>query len=226
MPSPSPSVRFLALIFCALQAGCATPGDADRRSEDIADAARASLAHFEASPGLKPALTGLAEASAIVIFPHVVSASFVIGGAEADGVLFVQDRGTGHWVGPVFCSLSQGSIGLQAGASTAEVLMIVNSPGALLSISKGRLRLGMDASVALGKGGGAGSAMIADIESYALSKGLFAGFALDGSALRIRPDLNAAWYGKEATLDDIVVRRSAVSPDAGRLASAVEALSP
>jgi lipid-binding SYLF domain-containing protein len=226
MPLHRLTLRLLVLMLCALQAACATPGGAARRSEDLAVATRASLAHFETSPGLQAALLALAQAKALVIFPHVVSASFIVGASEADGLLFVRDRDTGHWVGPVFCSLSQGSIGLQAGASLAEVLMIVNSAGALRSISKGRLRLGMDASVAFGKGGGGGAAIIADIDSYALSKGLFAGVALDGSALRIRPDLNAAWYGKDVTLDDILARRDAPSPDAGRLALAVEALSP
>ena len=189
-------------------------------------ATHASLAHFEASPGMRPAFLGLSEASAIVVFPNVVSASFVVGGSEAAGVLFVHDRQTHHWIGPVFYSLSQGSFGLQAGASTAELVMLVNSAGALRSIIKGHLRLGMDASVAVGKGGGAGSAITSDIDSYSLSKGLSAGIALDGSSLRIRPDLNAAWYGKPVTLEDIVVRRNVASPDAGRLALAIEGLSP
>ncbi len=226
MPLRSLPMRLLALILFALQAGCAAPGGAARHSEDIAAATRASLAHFEASRAVQPALLALPEATAIVIFPHVFSASFVVGGSEADGMLFVRDRDTGHWLGPVFYSLSRGSIGMQAGASTAELLMIVNSPGALRSISKGHLRLGIEASVAIGRGGGASSAITADIDSYALSKGLSAGVALDGSALRIRPDLNAAWYGQAVTLDDIVVRRAVTSPDAGRLAAAVEALAP
>lgn len=226
MPHPSSlSVRLLALLL-ALLAGCATPGGTARRSEDIAQATRASLAHFAARRGMQPALLALPQASAIAVFPHVVSASFVVGGAQADGLLFVRDRESGHWSGPVFCSLSQGSIGLQAGFSTAELLMIVNSPGALRSIFDGRLRLGIDATVAFGEGGGASSAIIADIDSYALSKGLSAGIALDGSALRVRPDLNAAWYGRSVSVDDIVARRIAPSPDADRLAAAVDALSP
>jgi SH3 domain-containing YSC84-like protein 1 len=224
MPIHSLSMRLLALTLFALQVGCATPGAAARHSDEIAAATRASLTHFEASRGMHPVLLVVPEASAIVIFPHVVSASFLVGASEADGLLFVRDRDTGHWAGPVFCSLSQGSIGLQAGASTAELLMIVNSPGALRSISRGHLRLGIDASVAVGRGGGASSAITADIDSYALSKGLFAGIAIAGSALRIRPDLNAAWYGQAVSLDDIVVRHAASSPDAGRLAAAVEAM--
>ncbi len=226
MPLHSSSTRFLALTLCALLAGCATPEGAARRGADIADATRISLAHFQASRGMQPALQALPEASAIAVFPHVVSASFIVGGAEADGMLFVRDRNTGHWLGPVFYSMSQGSIGLQAGASTAEMLIIVNSPGALRSVAKGHLRLGIDASVAVGGGGGASSAITADIDSYVLEKGLSVGVALDGSALRIRPDLNAAWYGKSVTLDDIVMRHEVSSRDAGRLAAAVEALAP
>jgi len=220
------SMRLLALLLLALQAGCATPESAASNTEDIAAATRVSLAHFAASRGMQPALLVVPEASAVIIFPHVVSAAFVVGGSEAEGLLFVRDRDTCHWVGPVFYSLSQGSIGFQAGLSKAELLIVVNSPAALRSIAKGHPRLGIDVSVALGGGGSASSAITADIDSYALEKGLFAGIALDGSTLRIRPDLNAAWYGRPVTLDDIVVSRVVSSPDAGRLAAAVEALAP
>lgn len=217
--------RTASLASALLLAGCAATGDAVRRTENIADESRASLTHFSASIALRPALECLPQASALVILPRVVSASFVVGGAEARGALFVRDPGTGRWRGPVFLSLAAGSVGFQAGATTSEVLMIVNTPGALRSLLKGHLRLGMDASVTVGKGGGASSAITSDIDSYALSTGLSVGIALDGSQLRLRPDLNDAWYGQAVTPDDILAGRAPAGPDGGRLVAAIEALS-
>jgi len=216
--------RFAALALAISLAGCAVTSEPARRTEALADEARASLAQFSASGAMEPVLEVLPAASAVVILPHVVSASFVVGGSEARGLLFVRDVETGHWSGPVFLSLTEGSVGFQAGVSTSEVLMVVNTPGALRSLLKGHLRLGIDGSVAIGRGGGATSAITSDIDSYALSKGLSIGVALDGSRLRLRPDLDAAWYGKAVTPDDILASRVASGPDSGRLAAAVEAL--
>jgi lipid-binding SYLF domain-containing protein len=213
-----------SLALALLLTGCAAMSDAARRTENIADESRASLTHFSASITLRPALECLSQASAVVILPRVVSASFVVGGSEAQGALFVRDPGSGRWRGPVFLSLAEGSVGFQAGATVSEVLMIVNTPGSLRSLLKGHLRLGIDAAIAIGKGGGGASAITADIDSYALSRGLSVGIALNGSQLRLRPDLDAAWYGKAVTPDDILAGRAPYSPDSGRLAAAVEAL--
>lgn len=198
----------------------------DERAADLVADARVALAHFNQSGSMRPALQSLDSASAIVIFPHVVSAALLVGGAGADGVLFVHDRATGHWVGPVFYTLAEGSLGLQAGYSTAEVVMIFNSPGALRSLNKGHLRFGIDASVAIGhRGAGASSAITADVDTYALEKGLVAGVALQGSGLRARPALDAAWYGKPVSPDDILAQRDVSRPDSARLAAEIEAYS-
>jgi lipid-binding SYLF domain-containing protein len=203
----------------------ANADDAARARKIVADS-RVTLAHFNASPTQRMALLALPGASAIVIFPHVVSAAFIVGGSGADGVLFVRDLQSGHWIGPAFYRLVSGSVGLQAGGSSAEVVMIVNSTGALRSLYKGHLRLGIDASIAIGHGGGAGSAITADVDSYALSKGLVAGIALDGSRLSVRAPLNTAWYGRPATPAQILVDREVSNPDSVPLARDIENLAP
>ena len=218
------TTRLAALALCVTLAGCATTTDEARRTAGFADEARASLAHFSASAAMQPVLEVLPAASAVVVLPRVVSASFVVGGSEARGMLFVRDAGSGHWSGPLFLSLTEASVGFQAGITSSEVLIVVNSSGALRSLLEGHLRLGIDGSVAVGRGGGAASAITSDIDSYALSRGLSIGIALDGSQLRLRPDLDAAWYGKAVRPEDILARRVPPGPDSGRLAAAVEAL--
>ena len=66
-----------------------------------------------------------------------------------------------------------------------------------------------DASVALGPvGGGAKSDITTDFLSFSKSKGLYAGVNLDGSYLSVRESLNKAYYGKDVTPVDIIVKQS------------------
>jgi lipid-binding SYLF domain-containing protein len=160
----------------------------------------------------------------VLIFPHPFSAGFVIAGARGSGVPPVRDAATGHWVGPAFYSLTQASVGLQAGASTSEYIIVVHSQKALETLFKTGLKLGMDTSPAVGPvGSGGGAAMTTDVDVFSRVKGLFVGIALDGAALHIRMPLAAAYYGKPATPSEILVERTISNPAADALRIAVEA---
>jgi lipid-binding SYLF domain-containing protein len=72
------------------------------------------------------------------------------------------------------------------------------------SIVRGKFTLGADASAAAGPVGRTTSAstdeqMKAEIYSYSRARGLFAGVAIDGAALRIDYDANEAVYGAGVT---------------------------
>ena len=225
MPSTPTLLRSAAAVIAISAASFCARADDDQKATELVQGAHATLAHFGATPGMAPVLEWLPHASGIVVFPRVVSAALIVGGSGANGLLFVRDADTGHWTGPAFYRLVQASVGLQAGVSTAEMLMVINSPGALRSLYAGRLRLGMDASVVVGaRGGGIGSAVTADVDAYALARGVIAGIALDGSALEVRSGLNEAWYGTPATPDDILVKRRATNDESKRLAAEIEGL--
>jgi len=167
----------------------------------------------------------LARAKAVLIYPQVLKAGFVLGGSGGSGVLMVRDEKTGDWVGPAFYTMGSASIGLQAGASSAETLMVVNSQKALDSLYTSKLKLGGDASVAAGpKGAGTGASITADFIVYAKAKGAFAGLAVDGSVLDVRQTLNSAYYGKAATPIDILVKREVANPAAGKLQATLKSV--
>ena len=197
------------------------------RNEKTADAIVAgatatieSLGHNAHYTALNQALV---RAQAVLIFPRFVSAGFVVAGSHGNGVLLVRDGATGHWVGPAFYSLTQASVGLQAGAATSEYIVVVHSRHALDTLFKSGLRLGMDTAIAVGPiGSGGGAAMTTDIDVFSRAKGAFLGIALDGAALRVRAPLSTAYYGRPATPADILVSRSISSADSAALRSAVE----
>lgn len=136
----------------------------------------------------------------VAIFPAVTKAGLGVGGQQGNGVVLLRNR-DGSWSGPSFCSIAGGSIGLQIGASKVGlVLVITNSDGIRAFTGDTALKLGANVSVAAGPAGRDASAATdgrgqAAIYSYSISKGLFAGLALDGSQLNQDRDAMKAYWG-------------------------------
>ncbi len=145
----------------------------------------------------------LDNAHAIAVIPDVVKAGFVVGGRFGRGLISVRGR-DGVWSNPSFITITGGSVGFQAGIQSTDVVLIFSTPRGVDSIVHGKFTLGADASVAAGPVGRTASAatdeqLKAEIYSYSRARGLFAGVALDGSALQIDDHSNAAIYGPDTT---------------------------
>lgn len=143
----------------------------------------------------------LDKAEAIVVFPGVKKAAFIVGGSGGQGV--VSRRAQGGWSEPAFLNLGGGSIGAQIGASSTDyVLLIMNQEG-LKGLLEDKFEMGGEASVAAGPVGRTAAAttnatLDAGILSYSRSKGAFAGVSLKGAVIGHDNDLNQAIYGKNA----------------------------
>ncbi len=145
----------------------------------------------------------LREAHAIAVVPDVIKAGFVVGGRHGDGLIAVKTR-DGTWSNPSFVSLTGGSVGFQAGVSSTDVILVFRTQRGVDSIVHGKFTLGADASAAAGPVGRSATAstdaqLKAEIYSYSRSRGLFAGAALDGTAITIDNDANQAVYGQGVT---------------------------
>ena len=145
----------------------------------------------------------LASAHAIAVVPDVIKAGFVVGGRHGNGVVSVKTR-DGTWSNPSFISLTGGSIGFQAGVSSTDVILVFRTQRGVDSIVHGKFTLGADASAAAGPVGRSAQAatdaqLKAEIYSYSRARGLFAGAALDGTALTIDNEANQAVYGDGVT---------------------------
>ena len=145
----------------------------------------------------------LKNAHAIAVIPDVIKAGFVVGGRRGEGVIAVKTR-DGTWSNPSFVSLTGGSVGFQAGVSSTDVILVFRTQRGVDSIVHGKFTLGADASAAAGPVGRTAQAstdaqLKAEIYSYSRARGLFAGVALDGSALTIDNDANQAVYGEGVT---------------------------
>ncbi len=150
----------------------------------------------------------LERAYAIAIVPDVVKVGFGIGGRRGTGVMMVRDK-DGRFSNPIFIAITGGSIGWQVGAQKTDVVLVFTTRKGADGIADGKLTLGADASIAAGPIGRNASAATdqnfsAEIYSYSRARGLFAGVALDGSALTIERRSNTRFYGRKAEVNDIV----------------------
>jgi lipid-binding SYLF domain-containing protein len=131
-------------------------------------------------------------------------------------VLTVRDTLNSPWSNPVFIALTGGSFGLQAGAQSSDIILVFTTKSGVEGIAGGKLTLGADASVTAGPVGRQGSAAtdvsLAEIYSYARTRGLFGGIDVDGSVLAIDKSANAAFYGKRGVTASEIFGGQAPTP--------------
>lgn len=166
--------------------------------------------------------TLLSRAYAIAVIPSVIKAGFMVGASYGRGIL-VARRPDGQWSNPTFLRLIGGSFGFQAGAQSTDLILVFKSQRALEGLSRGKITLGGDASVAAGPVGRQASAstdiqMQSEIYSYARNRGLFAGVSVDGSVLSMDRDANSLFYegSRGATPGAILTDNTIPAPVAAR----------
>lgn len=176
------------------------------------------LEEVQAMPDQRIPDTLLSRAYGIAVIPDVTKIAFIFGGRHGNGVLVVRDKLSSPWSNPTFIALTGGSWGFQAGAQSSDIILVFTTKNGIEGIAGGRLTLGADASVATGPVGRQGSAATdmnfnAEIYSYARTRGLFGGIALDGSVISIDRSANAALYGKsDVTATEIFAGTAPAAP--------------
>ncbi len=165
----------------------------------------------------------LKTARGILVFPGLLKGGFFLGGEGGNGVLLARND-QGQWSGPAFFTLGSVSFGLQFGFEEAETIFAIMTERGIDSIVKQNIKLGVDASVAVGPVGvgaeAATTVKLADIYSFSSSQGAFVGVSFEGAYIHPRDDLNQAIYGEEASAQQIVIERRFDTPLADSLRAA------
>ena len=144
----------------------------------------------------------------VAVLPGVLKAAMGYGARHGSGVMSC--RTPGGWSAPAFVNISGGSVGLQLGAeSTDLVLFFMTDRGARSLVNGTRITLGGKASVAAGPFGRSGEVatnleLKSEIYSYARSKGLFAGVSLEGARLAPNPEDVTSYYGPGVTYKQLL----------------------
>jgi lipid-binding SYLF domain-containing protein len=196
--APVTAMLLCTVLVAALSANVASAG---AREEGRLLTATEVLEDVGAMPDVRLPDTLLAHAYGIAVIPDVTKVAFIFGGRHGNGVLVVRDKLNGPWSNPCFVSLTGGSWGFQAGAQSSDIILVFTTKRGIEGIAGGKITLGADASVATGPVGRQGSAATditfnSEIYSYARTRGLFGGIAVDGSVISIDRSANAALYHK------------------------------
>lgn len=208
------SIIVLAIAFASLHS--APSAAAKEEVEKVKDAINV-LEEIMGIPekSIPPAL--LKNSHGIAIIPGVIKGGFIVGGRRGKGILSVRNE-EDKWSNPSFITLTGGSFGWQIGVQSIDIVLIFRNKKNVEDIMKGKFTLGADASVAAGPVGrqleaGTDVTLKAEIYSYSRSRGIFAGLALEGAALKIDNDANADFYGMENIKPkDILTKKAIKAP--------------
>ena len=174
------------------------------------------LEEVQAMPDQRLPDSLLAHAYGIAVIPNVTQIALIFGGRHGNGVLTMRDTLNSPWSNPVFVSLTGASGGLQVGMEASDIILVFTTKSGVDGIALGKLTLGADASVAAGPVGRQATAAtdvsLAEIYSYARTRGLFGGIAIDGTALTIDKSANRAFYRKPDVTASEILSGSAPTP--------------
>ena len=155
------------------------------------------------------------KAQCVLVVPGLKKAAFVFGGEYGAGLMSCRHE-DGAWSAPIFMQVGKGSWGLQIGAESIDLVLLVMNKTGMEKLLRNKTSLGAEASVAGGPVGRDARAatdaqMKAEILSYSRTQGLFAGINLSGGVVKPNVDDNTDLYGKE-TANDVVLSGKVAPP--------------
>lgn len=145
-------------------------------------------------------------AKCIAVIPGMKQAGFVIGGRHGDGVATCK-LANGRWSPPAPFQLSGGSFGLQIGAESVDLVMMVMNDEGMKSLESGHFQVGGEVSATAGPVGREGSANAgwnAAILTYAKAKGVYGGITVKGAELNQDKKATQALYGSDVPFANIL----------------------
>ena len=169
--------------------------------------------------------SALRDAKGIMIFPEIFEIAVGVGGQGGPGVMLTRDA-NGAWGYPAFYRLSGGSLGVQLGAQSREVVFLLMTDSSVRDVinSPSQFAIGSQATFGEASAGSGGGTNIkgANIIGFTKGSGVFAGVTLSGAYVNALQALNQSYYNSgSATPTAILIDHSFSNPDADRLRQAL-----
>jgi lipid-binding SYLF domain-containing protein len=153
----------------------------------------------------------LEKAECVLVIPSMTKIAVGVGGSHGRGAMSCRTGAdfSGPWGAPAMYALDGGSVGLQLGAESTDVVLLVMNKRGVDALLDSKVKLGGNASVAAGPKGRNLEAttdltMRAEVLSYSRARGLFAGVSLEGTSVRPDDDATESVYGRKLTARAIV----------------------
>lgn len=207
-----------ALLLGALATAPISAALSTSETKRIEDAATV-LRELHTAPDQDVPLDLWEKASCVMVVPSLKKAAFIFGGEYGKGLMSCRNNGV--WSPPVFMRIGKGSWGLQFGAQTVDLVLLVMNDKGVEQLLRNRVSLGAEASIAAGPVGRDARAatdlqLRAEILSYSRTQGIFAGINLSGGVIREDRDDNADLYGKGITAKQILLEGRVQLPGIAR----------
>jgi SH3 domain-containing YSC84-like protein 1 len=203
-------------FFLALGAE-ARAEDAAARAAALAQSSERALEQFFNDPKWVALRNMMGGARAIYVAPTDKEAGFLLADAGGDGVL-VRRHGA-DWSDPVFMTINQVSLGMQAGVAEQSLVMVIMTDQGVDDLLAGVLRVGGGgqftlANLGVGGGGAGGISGGLQVLTVSTSQGLFGGGGISGMTMAPKDAFNTAIYGTNADLAGVLAQSG------GRMAGA------
>jgi lipid-binding SYLF domain-containing protein len=203
-----------ALMLAVVSAGVNAAGLSNKESDRIKEAGTV-LKEIHSAPDKDIPTDLWDKAQCVIVVPGLKKAAFVFGGEFGKGLMSCRS-GSG-WSAPVFMEVGKGSWGLQIGAQSIDLVLLVMNKGGAEKMLGNKVSLGAEASIAGGPVGRDARAatdaqMKAEVLSYSRTQGLFAGVNLSGGVVKPDTGDNEDLYGSKVTAKDVVLGGAAKVP--------------
>jgi lipid-binding SYLF domain-containing protein len=173
---------------------------ADETAPRLNRAAAVFAKMTESEHGIRP--DRIANADCIAVIPGFKKGAAGVGVGFGRG--FISCRKDGGWSAPAAITLEAASVGVQLGGEEIDVVVLSLDKSRRSKLLAERFAIGSDASAAWGNGKSAHEDPNAQVVFYGQTKGVFAGFGLDGATLKRDQSGDKALYGKDITNGEIV----------------------
>ena len=142
-----PRCCFLAMAMVAFAAG---PSHALTDQEEMVQKANITVQKILQSKEIGDRVADmLTKAKGVLIFPNLYKGALFFGAEGGSGVLLAKGN-EGRWSYPAFYFLGSGSFGLQIGAQTAEVMLLIMTERGLNAVLNQKVKIGADVNAAIG----------------------------------------------------------------------------
>jgi lipid-binding SYLF domain-containing protein len=192
--------HYILILTGAAALTVAAAAAADETAERLERAATVLNTLADAGHGIQPAQ--IAGADCVAVIPGFKKGAAVVGVGYGRG--FISCRNGSNWSAPGAIALETGSLGVQVGGEGIDIVILSVDKDRRSKLLSDRFAIGSDASAAWGNGKSAHNDPNAKILFYGHTKGVFAGFGLDGATLKPDESANKALYGTKLANHEIV----------------------
>ncbi len=214
-------VSWLCVLFMLPTCWVSVAQAGYEKQQALIDRATITFKSFVADPNMTWFRNHLSSAKGLLIIPQLLKGAFIFGAEGGTGVLIARDQYTGKWSQPAFYTVGSVSFGLQAGAQSSQIILMIMTDSGLDALLSTSIKLGADVSIAAGPYGAGAKAETVDILAFSKTKGIFGGISIEGAIITPKDSWNIAYYRKNVRPVDIIIRRIVSNPYSEKLIQAV-----